>query len=147
MKDDFTLPEEFEHAKIQEINICQGIPQISCQPGDHFRNYSREMQEAQRAHLIECNVKAIPFLRMLISYIKELKLAVRLIWGGHAHNTKTLNWDSPKGDISQFVEMMQDHTCFNMSVTSIKVCVILDLAATDKVLCPSSGNIREHLSL
>ncbi len=29
------------------------------------------MQEARRAHLIECNIKEIPFLRVLIGYIKE----------------------------------------------------------------------------
>jgi hypothetical protein len=48
------------------------------------------MQEAPQAHLIECNVNAIPFLRTLISYMKERKLAAP-IWGGHAHITKTVN--------------------------------------------------------
>ena len=43
------------------------------------------MQEARQAHLIECDIKAIPFLRVLISYIKDNKLAAR-IWGGHAHH-------------------------------------------------------------
>jgi hypothetical protein len=56
------------------------------------------MQEARWAHLIECNVNPIPFLRALISYMKEQKLAAS-IWGGHAHITKTVDWGSPKGDI------------------------------------------------
>jgi hypothetical protein len=57
------------------------------------------MQKAQRANLIECDVKAIPFLWTLISFIKELKLAA-VIWGRYVHITKTVDWDSPKGDIS-----------------------------------------------
>ncbi len=60
------------------------------------------MQEARWAHLIECNVNAISFLQTLISYMKEQKLAAP-IWGGHAHITKTVDWYSPKGDISQFI--------------------------------------------
>ncbi len=75
MQDDLTLPEEFKHAKTPKINIRQGVPKLPGQPSNHFCNYSQEMQEAQRAHLIECNVKTIPFLQTLISYIKELKLA------------------------------------------------------------------------
>jgi hypothetical protein len=60
------------------------------------------MQEACQAHLIECNVNVIPFLRTLISYMKERKLAAP-IWGRHGQITKTVDWDSPKGDISQFI--------------------------------------------
>jgi hypothetical protein len=68
------------------------------------------MQEARQAHLIECNVNAIPFLQTLISYMEERKLAAP-IWGGHAHITKRVDWDSPKVDISQFIQMSQDHMC------------------------------------
>jgi hypothetical protein len=96
------------------------------------------MQEARWAHLIECDVKAIPFLRAFISYIKELRLATP-IWGGHAHITKMIDWDSPKADISQFIRMSQDHTCYNMSVISIEVQGILDLAATAEIQCPDIG--------
>jgi hypothetical protein len=48
------------------------------------------MQEARQAHLIECDVQAIPFLRLLINHIKEHKLTTP-IWGGHAHLTKTVD--------------------------------------------------------
>ncbi len=102
MQDDLMLPEEFEHAKIPEINTRQGVPKLPGQPGNHFRNYSREMQESCRAHLIEGDVNAIPFLWTLISYMKEQKLAAP-IWGGHAHITEMVDWDSPKGDISRFI--------------------------------------------
>jgi hypothetical protein len=68
---------------------------------------SKLMQEAQQAHLIECNVRVIPFLRLLINHIKEHKLTAP-IWGGHAHLTKTVDWDSPKGNVSWFVQMSQD---------------------------------------
>jgi hypothetical protein len=30
---------------------------------------------------------------------QEMKLAVR-IWGGHTHITETVDWVSPKGDVS-----------------------------------------------
>jgi hypothetical protein len=76
MKDDFTLPEKFEYATLPDINIRHGIPKLPGQPGSNFRDYSREMQEARQAHLIECDIKVIPFLRTLISYIKDKKLAV-----------------------------------------------------------------------
>ncbi len=56
------FPEEFEHAKTAKINIRQGDPKLPGQPGNHFRNYLQEMQEAQGAHLIKCNLKAVPFL-------------------------------------------------------------------------------------
>jgi hypothetical protein len=92
MKDDLTLPEEFEYSQLPDINICWGVPKLLGQPGNGFSGYSREMQEARRAHLIECDTTAIPFLRMLICYIKE---AIH-IWGGHTHITETVDWDSPK---------------------------------------------------
>ena len=104
MRDDLTLPEEFEFSSLPDINIRRGVPKLPGQPGSNFRDYSREMQEARRAHLIECDIKAIPFLRVLIGYIKNNKLAVR-IWGGHTHITETVDWDSPKRDVSQFLRM------------------------------------------
>jgi hypothetical protein len=121
----FMIPEEFQHSIILEINICQGVPKLPVQPGSQFRDYSREMREARRAHLIECDVQAIPFLRLLINHIKERKLTTP-IWGGHAHITKTVDWDSPKGNVSQFVWMSQDHMCYNMSVVSAEVRGITD---------------------
>jgi hypothetical protein len=96
------------------------------------------MQETRRAHLIECDVKAIPFLRTLISYIKELKLAAP-IWGGHAHITKMVDWDSPKRDISRFIWMSQDQMCCNMSVIRVEVRGISDLAATAEILALTLG--------
>jgi hypothetical protein len=122
MQYDLTLPEEFEHAKIPEINIPRGVPKLPGQPGNHFHNYSREMLEACHAHLIECNLKAIPFLHVLIGYIKEFKLDTP-IWGRHVHITKMVNWDSPKGHITRFFRMLQDHTCYIVSVTSVEVWV------------------------
>jgi hypothetical protein len=104
------------------------------------------MQEARRAHLVECNVKAIPFLCALISYIKDKKLAVR-IWGGHTHITETVDWDSPKEDVSRFVQMSQDHTNYYMSLISVQVKGITDLEASADVMCPESGNVIGHLSL
>jgi hypothetical protein len=103
-------------------------------------------QEARRAHLIECDVKAIPFLCTLINYIKENKLTVP-IWGGHTHITETVDWDSPKGDVSRFVRMPQDHTNYNMSLIRVQVKGITDLEASAEVKCPESGDVLGHLSL
>jgi hypothetical protein len=86
----FMIPEEFQHSTIPEINILRGVPKLPGQPGSQFWDYSWEMQEVQRAHLIECDVQAIPFLRLLINHIKERKLTTP-IWGGHAHITKTVD--------------------------------------------------------
>jgi hypothetical protein len=72
MRDDLTLPDKFEYSPLLDINIRCGVPKLPGQPGSNFCNYSREMQEARRAHLIECNIKAIPFLRTLTSYIKAV---------------------------------------------------------------------------
>jgi hypothetical protein len=146
LESNFMIPEEFKHMKTPEINICRGVPKLPGQPGAQFCDYSREMQEARRAHLIECNVQAIPFLRLLINYIKDQKLATP-IWGGHAHITETDDWDPPKSYVSRFVRMSQDHMCYSMSVVSIKVRGITDLNATAEVLCPKFGNILGHLSL
>ncbi len=88
----------------------------------------------------------IPFLRLLINHIKEHKLTAP-IWGGHAHLTKTVEWDSPKGNVSRFVWMSHDHMCYNMSVVSIEVSGIMDLDASADVLCPESGNALGQLSL
>jgi hypothetical protein len=104
------------------------------------------MQQARRAHLIECNVKVIPFLQTLISYMKERKLTTP-IWARHAHITKMVDLDSPKGDISRFIQMSQDHTCYNMSVISIEERGILDLEALAEILCPTTRNVLRHLSL
>jgi hypothetical protein len=140
LESNFMLLEEFEHSKILDINIRRGVPKLPGQSGSQFWDYSREMQEAQRAHLIECDVQAIPFLRLLIDYIKEHKLTTP-IWGGHAHLTETVDWDSPKGNVSQFVWMSQDHMCYNMSVVSVEVGGITDLNALADVLCPESGDV------
>ena len=118
MKDDLNLPKEFEHSTLPDINICRVVPKLPGQPGSNFRDYSLEMQEARRAHLTKCDVKDKQFLRALISYIKDVKLAVH-IWGGHTHITETIDWDSPKGNVSQFVQMLQDHTNYNMSLVSV----------------------------
>ena len=53
-------------------------------------------------------------------FIKEMKLAV-CIWGGHTQITETVDWDYPKGDVSQFIWMSQDHTNYNMSLISVQV--------------------------
>jgi len=98
------------------------------------------MQEAWWVHLIECDIKAIPFLCALISYIKDIKLATR-IWGGHTHITETVDWDSLKGDVSRFVLMSQDHTNYIMSLISVQVKGITDLEASAEVTCPESGNV------
>ncbi len=63
------------------------------------------------------------------------------------HLTETVNWDSPKGNVSWFVWMSQDHMCYNMSVVSIEVHGIMDLDALVDVLCPESGNVLGRLSL
>jgi hypothetical protein len=104
------------------------------------------MQEARQAHLIECNTSKIPFFCALINYIKEHKLTAP-IWGGHAHITETVDWDSPKGDLSRFVRMSQDHTCYNMSVISDKVRGIANVDKTADFYCPTSGNKLGQLSL
>ncbi len=82
----------------------------------------------------------------LISYIKDKKLAVR-IWGRHTHITEMVDWDSPKGDVSQFVRMSQDHTNYNMSLISVQVKGITNLEALAEVTCPESGNVIGHISL
>jgi hypothetical protein len=146
LESNFMLPEEFEHSKIPEINIQQGVLKLPGQPGSQFHDYSEEMQEARRAHLIKCNVQAIPFLRLLINYIKEHKLTTS-VWGRHAHLTKTVVRNTPKGNVSQFVWMSQDHMCYNMSVVSIEVRGIMDLDASADILCPESKNILGQLSL
>jgi hypothetical protein len=146
MESNFMLSKEFKYIKIPEINIWQGILKLPGQPSAQFCEYSREMQEARHAHLIECNVQAILFLKLVINYIKNQKLAAP-IWGGHAHITKMVDWDSPMSDVSWFIRMSQDHMCYNMSLVSVKVCGITDLDATTEVLCPESGNVLGHLSL
>ena len=85
-------------------------------------------------------------LARLISYIKEMKLTVRN-WGGHTHITGTVGWDSPKGDVSRFVRMSQDHTNYNMSLVSVQFKGITDLEALAEVTCPESGNVIGRLSL
>jgi hypothetical protein len=119
MKDDLMLPDEFNYSPLPDINIRRGVPKLPGQPGSNFCDYLPEMQEARWAHLIECDIKTIPFLRVLISYIKDNNLAAR-IWDGHTRITETVDWDSPKGDVSQFVRMTQDHTNYNMSLIVFK---------------------------
>ncbi len=69
------------------------------------------------------------------------------MWGGHAHITGTVEWDSPKSDISRFARMAQDHMCYNMSVVCAEVKGKRDLDALAEVLCPQSGATLGHLSL
>jgi hypothetical protein len=104
------------------------------------------MQEAQQAHLIECDNSKIPFLRALINYIKEHKLAT-LLWGGHAHITETVDWDSPKGNLSHFVGISPDHTCYNMSVISVEMRDITDIDGKAAIYCPTLGEKLGKLSL
>jgi hypothetical protein len=87
--------------------------------------------------LIECDTSKIPFLCALINHIKEHKLAA-LILGGRTHITETVDWDSPKGDLSCFVRMSQDHTCYNMSVICIEVRGIANVDKTADIHCPTS---------
>jgi hypothetical protein len=139
MQNNFILPEEFEYHKLPEINICQGIPKLPRKSGQQFQKYTRDMQEARREHLIECDTSKIPFLCALINHIKEHKLTAP-IWGGHAHITETVDWDSPKGDLSRVVKTSQDHTCYNMSVASVKVRGIADIDKTANICCLTSGD-------
>ncbi len=104
------------------------------------------MQEARQAHLIECDTFKISFLSALINHIKEHKLTAP-IWGGHAHITETVDWDSPKGNLSCFVRMSQDHTCYSMSVTSLKVRDIANIDKMANIYCPTSGNRLGELLL
>ena len=76
-------------------------------------------------------MQAIPFLMLLLNHVKDWQLTAP-VWGGHAHITRTVDWDSPKGDVSQFVRMAQDHMCYNMSVVSAEVHGIMDLGSLDK---------------
>ncbi len=55
------------------------------------------------------------------------------------HITGTVNWGSPKGDVSQFVRMSQDHMCYNMNVVSAEVQGIIDLDTSVEVIYPQSG--------
>jgi hypothetical protein len=97
-------------------------------------------------HLIECDVQVIPFLTLLINHVKERQLTTP-VWGGHAHITGTVDWDSPKSNVSRFVRMAQDHMCYNMSIVCAEVHRITDLDALAEVLCPQSGATLRHLSL
>ncbi len=63
---------------------------------------------------------------LLIDYIKANKKTVP-VWGKLAHIAKTVDWDSPKADVSQFVKMSQDHTSFNCSVIGVDLQGIVDL--------------------
>ncbi len=146
LESNFILPDEFQYSPIPEINISRGVPKLPGQPGSQFHDYSREMQEARRAHLIECDVQAIPFLTLLINHVKEWRLTTP-VWGGHAHITRTVDWDSPKSNISRFVRMAHDHMCYNMSIVCAEGQGITDLDASAEVLCPQSGVTLEHLSL
>jgi hypothetical protein len=58
-----------------------------------------------------------------------------------------VNWDSLKGDVSQFVRMLQDHTNYNMSLISVQVKGITNLKALTEVTCPESGNVIGRLPL
>jgi hypothetical protein len=58
-----------------------------------------------------------------------------------------VDWDSPKGNISQFVRMAQDHMCYNMSVVSAEVHRITDLDASAEVICLQLGDTLGRLSL
>ncbi len=142
----FMLPEEFQYSLIPEINICRGVPKLPGQPESQFRNYSQEMQEARQAHLIECDVQGIPFLTLLLNHVKDWRLTTP-VWWGHAHIMGTIDWDSPKDNVSQFVRMAQDHMCYNMSVVSAEVHGITDLDASAEVICPQSGDTLGRLSL
>ncbi len=46
MKDDLTLPDEFDYSPLLDINIRRGVPKLPGQPGSNFCDYSHEMQEA-----------------------------------------------------------------------------------------------------
>jgi hypothetical protein len=81
-----------------------------------------------------------------ISYIKNKKLAV-CIWGEHTHITETVDWESLKGGVSQFMQMLQDHTNHNMSLISVQVKGITNLETSVKVQCPESRNVIGCLSL
>ncbi len=146
LESDFILPDEFQYSPIPEINIRRRVPKLPGQLGSQFRDYSQEIQEAHWAHLIECDVQVIPFLMLLINHVKERWLTT-LVWGGHAHITGMVDWDSPKSDVSRFVRMAQDHMCYNMSVVCAEVQGIMDLDASAEVLCPQSGVTLGHLSL
>ena len=58
-----------------------------------------------------------------------------------------VDWDSPKGDVSRFVRMSQDHTNYSMSLVSVQVKGITDLEASAEVMCPESGNVIGRLTL
>ncbi len=96
--------------------------------------------------MIECDISKIPLICALINYIKEHKLAA-LLWGGHAHITETVDWDSPKGNLSRFDRMSQDHTCYNMSVISVKVQGITYIDGKAAIYCPTSGEKLGELLL
>jgi hypothetical protein len=58
-----------------------------------------------------------------------------------------VDWDSPKSDLSCFVRISQDHTCYNMSVISIKVRGIVNVNKMADIYCPTSGDKLSQLLL
>jgi hypothetical protein len=91
----FMLPEEFQYSLIPEINIRHGVPKLPGQPGSQFRNYLREMQEARQAHLIECDVQAISFLKLLLNHVKDRRLTAP-VWGGGTRTSRGRSTGTPR---------------------------------------------------
>ncbi len=91
----FMLLEEFQYSSIPEINIHRGVPKLPGQPGSQFRDYLQEMQEARQAHLIKCDVQAIPFLTLLLNHVKDRWLTAP-VWGGGMRTSQGRSTGTPQ---------------------------------------------------
>jgi hypothetical protein len=53
---------------------------------------------------------------------------------------ETVDWQSPKSNLSCFVRISQDHTCYSRSVIGVKVRGIANLDKMADIYCPTLGN-------
>ena len=56
------------------------------------------------------------------------------IWGAIVHFTETVDWDLPKGNLSWFVRMSQDHTFYNVSIVDVDLRGVDTLTAMADIL-------------
>ena len=94
-----------------------------------LKHYTQEMDEGRRTMQLEVDTEKMEQLEKLINSIKENDL-LKTIWGRWVHITKPVHYDSSRVDINRMMKFSQEHTNYEVGMTSGEITGIINMDGT-----------------
>ena len=96
---------------VPAINFRRAVPKL---PG---MDTSTLKSEGRRTMQLKVDTEKMEQLEKLIDCIKENDL-LKPIWGRWVHITKSVNYDSSRGDINSMMQFSKEHTNYQVGMTA-----------------------------